>query len=389
MTARSYLSIGDVLTLLRQEFPDVTISKIRFLESQGLVDPERTPSGYRKFYQHDVDRLRWILQQQRENFLPLKVIKDRLEDDASTTESPQATVGSTSERSERSERSEPVLVGPHVRPQITTTNDESSIAGLRVRDEAALPGIDAPASVSTSTAFADGREQRVGALAGRSPAEAPTSVVTAAPPGTGDHVAGMAKEQAAPSIPLSAREAPVPAPAATGSESSGPADSSSAASSGARSRSRSSRAATSGTGGRGPRSGGRRRGSGGSGGLSADDLAASSGLPVEVVEELASYGLLAPTVVAGFATFDEADLAITKLAAQLAPFGIEPRHLRLYKNAADREAGFVEQVVLPLLRQRNPDARARAEGTAEELVSLGQELRSSLLQRALGGLLQR
>ncbi len=94
-------------------------------------------------------------------------------------------------------------------------------------------------------------------------------------------------------------------------------------------------------------------------------------------------------MVAGFATFDEADLAITKLAAQLAPFGIEPRHLRLYKNAADREAGFVEQVVLPLLRQRNPDARTRAETTAEELVSLGQELRSSLLQRALGSLLQR
>ena len=76
---RSYLSIGDVLTLLRQEFPDVTISKIRFLESQGLVNPERTPSGYRKFYEHDVERLRWVLRQQREHFLPLKVIKGRLE----------------------------------------------------------------------------------------------------------------------------------------------------------------------------------------------------------------------------------------------------------------------------------------------------------------------
>ena len=80
MSARSYLSIGDVLTLLRQEFPDVTISKIRFLESQGLVNPERTPSGYRKFYEHDVERLRWVLRQQREHFLPLKVIKDRLDD---------------------------------------------------------------------------------------------------------------------------------------------------------------------------------------------------------------------------------------------------------------------------------------------------------------------
>src|SRR5271169_4428617 len=79
MSGRTYLSIGDVLTLLRQEFPDVTISKIRFLESRGLLVPERTPSGYRKFYEPDVERLRWILRQQREHFLPLKVIKGRLE----------------------------------------------------------------------------------------------------------------------------------------------------------------------------------------------------------------------------------------------------------------------------------------------------------------------
>ena len=67
-----------MLTLLREEFPDITISKIRFLESQGLVNPERSPSGYRKFYDHDVERLRWVLRQQREHFLPLKVIRDRL-----------------------------------------------------------------------------------------------------------------------------------------------------------------------------------------------------------------------------------------------------------------------------------------------------------------------
>jgi len=75
-----HLSIGEVLSLLQSEFPDVTISKIRFLESQGLIDPERTPSGYRKFYNPDIERLRWILTQQRENFLPLKVIKDRLDE---------------------------------------------------------------------------------------------------------------------------------------------------------------------------------------------------------------------------------------------------------------------------------------------------------------------
>lgn len=78
--AGTHLSIGEVLAELRDEFPDITISKIRFLESQGLVDPERTPSGYRKFYPSDVERLRFILREQRENFLPLKVIKERLAD---------------------------------------------------------------------------------------------------------------------------------------------------------------------------------------------------------------------------------------------------------------------------------------------------------------------
>lgn len=75
----SHLSIGEVLALLLEEFPDVTISKIRFLESQGLIDPERTPSGYRKFYDDDVELLRCILREQRENYLPLRVIKDRLD----------------------------------------------------------------------------------------------------------------------------------------------------------------------------------------------------------------------------------------------------------------------------------------------------------------------
>ena len=76
---RPYLSIGEVLGLLLEEFPDVTISKIRFLESQGLIVPERTASGYRKFYDEDVELLRYILREQKEHFLPLRVIKDRLE----------------------------------------------------------------------------------------------------------------------------------------------------------------------------------------------------------------------------------------------------------------------------------------------------------------------
>jgi len=78
MATDIHISIGDVLNELRAEFSDVTISKIRFLESQGLIDPERTPSGYRKFSPTDVKKLRWILRQQKDHFLPLKVIKERL-----------------------------------------------------------------------------------------------------------------------------------------------------------------------------------------------------------------------------------------------------------------------------------------------------------------------
>ena len=79
MATRSYMSIGEVLVMLKTEFRDVTISKIRFLEGEGLIDPERTPSGYRKFYDKDIERLRTILRMQRDEYLPLKVIKDRLE----------------------------------------------------------------------------------------------------------------------------------------------------------------------------------------------------------------------------------------------------------------------------------------------------------------------
>ena len=89
-TDRSHLSIGEVLSLLQEEFPDVTISKIRFLEAQGLLDPERTPSGYRKFYEGDVERLRYILREQKDNYLPLKVIKDRLDETGPVRTAPTA-----------------------------------------------------------------------------------------------------------------------------------------------------------------------------------------------------------------------------------------------------------------------------------------------------------
>ena len=77
--ARAYLSIGEVLSKLKAEFSDITISKIRFLESEGLIEPQRTPSGYRKFTNKDLERLRFVLLAQRDQYLPLKVIKDNLD----------------------------------------------------------------------------------------------------------------------------------------------------------------------------------------------------------------------------------------------------------------------------------------------------------------------
>jgi len=112
---RPYLSIGEVLGLLLEEFPDITISKIRFLESQGLIVPERTASGYRKFYDDDVERLRYILTEQKDKFLPLRVIKDRLDTPPTGTERPEPqrrearglkNVVSASEVSEREEEAE-------------------------------------------------------------------------------------------------------------------------------------------------------------------------------------------------------------------------------------------------------------------------------------------
>ena len=79
--ARAYLGIGEVLAQLQAEFPDVSVSKIRFLENEGLIQPARSPSKYRKFSPADVERLRYILTAQRDQYLPLRVIKDQLDAD--------------------------------------------------------------------------------------------------------------------------------------------------------------------------------------------------------------------------------------------------------------------------------------------------------------------
>src|SRR5918912_646373 len=191
------MSIGAVLEALRPEFPDVTISKIRFLEEQGLIDPDRTPSGYRKFGHQDLERLRFVLAVQRDHYLPLRVIRDHL---------------------------------------------EAVDAGL---DPPPLPG--AP---------------RVPRLVQPAPPQAPQTLLTAA------------------------------------------------------------------------------------------QLVDGAGAEPGLLEELESYGLVTSRA---DGNYDAEALAVLRAAAGLARFGIEPRHLRPFRTAADREAGLVEQVVAPLRRQRGPE----------------------------------
>ncbi len=364
MSSRSYLSIGDVLTLLRQEFPDVTISKIRFLESQGLVNPERTPSGYRKFYEHDVERLRWVLRQQREHFLPLKVIKDRLDEDGGAdADAPAAPDPPVSEvHALPTVAADPAVAGP---PRLVTVPDRTVVVedepgpatrepAARHRARATVGATVAPGTAASAQSGPSGRAPRTTAARGD------VQVGNGVANGSGGRIeptASAAKhDKPAKATPPAAPVAPAtPPPVASGG---GPDDPPAVA-----------------------------LGSLGGASLTMEDLCAASGLTVEEVVELQEYGLLSATVAAGVEFFDEDALTVASLAAKFAAFGIEARHLRLYKNAADREAGFVEQIVIPLVRQRNPEARARATQTAEDLARLGQQLRGSLLRTALRELL--
>ncbi len=499
MSARSYLSIGDVLSLLRQEFPDVTISKIRFLESQGLVNPERTPSGYRKFYEHDIDRLKWVLRQQREHFLPLKVIKDRL--DGAVTSAPLTGAGAPTSRGASRTSATVEGVAPsgkaHTPPPgaasigspsagPATTHPDATAAEERElttegRDGAATFAADEPVLAGQrggGSRLQDDNERGAGVVGDRRPfdersgstaADHPTSTVDGndqAPPEHTHPGPTAASTTGSPAGPVSAlgsaaatgvarsrgpagsaEPAHVPQPAGSAGPAAGAA-SSAAERQGTPSPGVPAPAQPTGHSGSGPTGGGRRRSKRGSGDgrseqggsrdepsdgppavghtagtgqggaasrrrqpgagetaetaekggtgsgvdlngatLSIDELATESGLEIEMIRELESYGLLHASSVAGVECYDEEALVVALAAAGFARFGVEPRHLRLYKNAADREAGFVEQVVLPLVRQRNPEARARAEKSADELARLGQQLRSSLLRTALGDLL--
>lgn len=117
--------------------------------------------------------------------------------------------------------------------------------------------------------------------------------------------------------------------------------------------------------------------------MTMQELAAASDCPAAVLSGLESFGLVVGRPIGGTVYYGEDALEVARLAAAFSAYGVEPRHLRLHKHAAEREAGFIEQVILPLLKQRNPESRRRAHDSVEELSRLGQELRAVLLRRAL------
>ena len=302
----SHLSIGEVLNILREEFADVTISKIRFLESQGLIDPERTPSGYRKFYESDVSRLRWILHQQKENFLPLKVIKERLDRMGEEQPAPVHSIARAKPRARRAP-SRQARRAQDLAPQLPLGDpmpaapDHDELAPTAENGDRARMDDNTPPREKDETAKPRAEETR--------PAR---------------------PDEAAPEVPEDA------APA------------------------------------------------GNKDGLTRRELARSAGLEDWQLNELESFGLLEPVAYHGNdALFDDEGQAIASAAAGFYAHGISARHLRMYKHFAEREAGLFQQVMLQYIRQRNPEARAKAQQELASLSRLGRALRSAMLVKAV------
>ena len=414
MNEHSHLSIGEVLSLLRQEFPDITISKIRFLESRGLLVPERTPSGYRKFYDRDVDRLRWILRQQRENFLPLKVIKGRLEGQEPSSEPTQlfevagsedavplepvfaaqpangsrgrvdegATHASTTVR----ERSTPMPALAGVSPAARASAGAASVAARPPLEQVTDPsgpshGAEGLARADTDPPAEQARSSRTvlssPAAGGAVPAQrAPQAGVTAVESSHGMVSPPPPKDHPEADLPESAGTRPGAAVAHEGTAGAVTLGASTPAAAGVGSdRTTAAPRAEVPSARPDPELAGAS--------LTASELSQASGLDVRQIEELESYGLIESRTVAGVSCFDEEALIVAGLAAGFARFGVEARHLRMFKMAAERQASMYSQIVMPLLRQRNPDARRRAHEDLTRLTELGASMQACFAKAVL------
>jgi DNA-binding transcriptional MerR regulator len=284
-TVAAHLSIGEVLGLLLEEFPDVTISKIRFLESQGLIEPERTPSGYRKFYEADVELLRLILREQREHFLPLRVIKDRIDSGQIDTGTPPRGT---------------------VNPHPADYYDEEPPAATVAKHPAAGRANSAFGSLSASGLG--------GGFVGRRAADQLAPTPASIPRPTADTQSSAPSPRLLPGVVVSREE-----------------------------------------------------------------LCAMAGITLAQFKSLEEYGVVQRRKGTPDLYGDEA-VEIASAAGGFLRAGVDARHLRAWRTSVEREVGLYEQLILPLLRQRHPQARAQAMEQLEELNGLGSKLRNALMR---------
>jgi DNA-binding transcriptional MerR regulator len=415
---KGYLALGELLDLLRPDFPDLTVSKIRFLEQQGLLSPERTPSGYRKFFPSHAARLRWILVQQEGTYLPLREIKSRLSsaeseglfaaDDLLSPVPTERVAPVTPLIREGSRRSGSGLAaglgggpgvgnsGPDDDSETDDGNEEHAGDGsLRGAPVAALGERRHPAGLArrAATAFAS--------MNGPEGSEAhPSSRPSASTIARAEAAAGIGTPG---SSYRDGRGASDPTSTSTSSPGTGPVSGDSQAPSDDAARRGNLRSVPAGLDLENPNGAADLAGNPAIGadgnvltlraevpGLASSksrftfaELAIAANMTPDELRQIEQYGLIVGRPVAGTVYFDDDSLAAAQLAKSFQAFGVEPRHLRIFRTAVDREADFYAQVVSPLVYRREERSRQQALANLAELHQLGARLRDVTLRQVL------
>ena len=372
MKHRAYLSIGEVLGLLVDEFPDVTISKIRFLETQGLVEPERTASGYRKFSDEHVERLRYVMREQKDNYLPLKVIKDRLDGEDGTPAATPRPLPTGAAWATIDTAQAPVISGEHSveRVEILFGDTHESTDGFPIPAAALLQPEPIAEVVFVVAGAVDSDQVSVGHSGGEAtPAgiasangavapSVPAGLAVAAPSAaTTTPAPAVARAAGGPGEPTPMTHSPAPEPVVAPRTALRTVSSAPSAPSAPSAASDDS--------------------------WTAAEITAQTGASVKLLDELVSFGLIHPQTVGGTTTYDAASRQIALLALEFASHGLEVRHMKMWRTNAEKETALFEQLILPLVRQRNPQARQQTVSTLSTLCDLGADLRAALVRNEL------
>jgi DNA-binding transcriptional MerR regulator len=348
--ARGYFGISEVLAQLRADFPDISVSKIRFLETEGLIAPVRSPAGYRRFCRQDVDRLRFVLAAQRDQYLPLRVIRERL--------ARMDQQGAPPETAARPGQSGPGDLGRSARPG-GSDGRESAPGGRE-----AAPG---------------GREAAPGGREAAAPGGQRPS--TGRPPGE----AWPAGSRSGEARSVERRRAEDLSGADRSREGWSGADRSDEGRSGGWAPGRAADGRNGWSQG-GPASSGQHAPAGhrddpaaGPELLTRRELVETAGLTEALLTELETFGLLRRVG----RHYGRDAVEVAKAAVALTSFGVEARHLRAVRAAAERETTMIESLVAPILRQRGSGARELAGRTARDCTVLVLRLHGALVDGAL------